>query len=136
MRRPRKEAHIQKIILWKQDQTLLLMNYPAFVKLFSYGERELNQKWPNYLSWMKISKILLLCTAFWATTVQAKTSDYPELNDEGEFSLMDSLSDLGWYDLQDERWNAYAQGTYIMPAFGRYDLVAGVVDILGRAQTR
>ena len=25
-----------------------------------------------------------------------------------------------------------AQGTYIMPAFGRYDLVAGVVDILGR----
>lgn len=27
-----------------------------------------------------------------------------------------------------------AQGTYIMPAFGRYDLVAGVVDILGRTQ--
>jgi homocysteine S-methyltransferase len=28
-----------------------------------------------------------------------------------------------------------AQGTYIMPAFGRYDLVAGVVDILGVSQT-
>jgi methionine synthase I (cobalamin-dependent)/5,10-methylenetetrahydrofolate reductase len=27
-----------------------------------------------------------------------------------------------------------AQGTYIMPAFGRYDLVAGVVDILGHSQ--
>jgi 5,10-methylenetetrahydrofolate reductase len=27
-----------------------------------------------------------------------------------------------------------AQGTYIMPAFGRYDLVAGVVDILGHTQ--
>jgi methionine synthase I (cobalamin-dependent)/5,10-methylenetetrahydrofolate reductase len=27
-----------------------------------------------------------------------------------------------------------AQGTYIMPAFGRYDLIAGVVDILGRSQ--
>lgn len=26
------------------------------------------------------------------------------------------------------------QGTYIMPAFGRYDLVAGVVDCLGRTQ--
>jgi homocysteine S-methyltransferase len=26
------------------------------------------------------------------------------------------------------------QGTYIMPAFGRYDLVAGVVDVLGRTQ--
>ncbi len=26
-----------------------------------------------------------------------------------------------------------AQGTYIMPAFGRYDLAAGVVDILGRS---
>jgi methionine synthase I (cobalamin-dependent)/5,10-methylenetetrahydrofolate reductase len=30
---------------------------------------------------------------------------------------------------------AMAQGTYIMPAFGRYDLVAGVVDILGHTQT-
>jgi methionine synthase I (cobalamin-dependent)/5,10-methylenetetrahydrofolate reductase len=27
-----------------------------------------------------------------------------------------------------------AQGVYIMPAFGRYDLVAGVVDVLGRTQ--
>jgi 5,10-methylenetetrahydrofolate reductase len=27
-----------------------------------------------------------------------------------------------------------AQGTYIMPAFGRYDLIAGVVDIFGRSQ--
>jgi methionine synthase I (cobalamin-dependent)/5,10-methylenetetrahydrofolate reductase len=27
-----------------------------------------------------------------------------------------------------------AQGAYIMPAFGRYDLVAGVVDVLGRTQ--
>jgi methionine synthase I (cobalamin-dependent)/5,10-methylenetetrahydrofolate reductase len=27
-----------------------------------------------------------------------------------------------------------AQGTYIMPAFGRYDLIAGVMDILGRSQ--
>ena len=26
-----------------------------------------------------------------------------------------------------------AQGTYIMPAFGRYDLAAGVIDILGRS---
>lgn len=28
-----------------------------------------------------------------------------------------------------------AQGVYIMPAFGRYDLVAGVVDALGRSRT-
>ncbi|GAB4422648.1 MAG: bifunctional homocysteine S-methyltransferase/methylenetetrahydrofolate reductase [Anaerolineae bacterium] len=26
-----------------------------------------------------------------------------------------------------------AQGVYLMPAFGRYDLVAGVIDVLGRA---
>jgi methionine synthase / methylenetetrahydrofolate reductase(NADPH) len=30
------------------------------------------------------------------------------------------------------RLQALAQGTYIMPAFGRYDLVARVVDVLGR----
>jgi homocysteine S-methyltransferase len=28
-----------------------------------------------------------------------------------------------------------AQGAYIMPAFGRYDLAAGVVDALGRSKT-
>jgi homocysteine S-methyltransferase len=27
-----------------------------------------------------------------------------------------------------------AQGVYLMPAFGRYDLIAGVVDILGVSQ--
>jgi len=41
------------------------------------------------------------------------SADYPELNDQGEFSLMGTLADHGWHDLQDERWNIYGQGTYI-----------------------
>jgi len=89
------------------------MKYQATFKLFAYAEFELNQKWSDYLSWMWISKILLLCAVFLATIVQAKDADSPKLNDEGEFSLMGALSDLGLHNLQDERWNAYGQGTYI-----------------------
>jgi high affinity Mn2+ porin len=89
------------------------MKYQDPIKLLAYGEGELNQKWPNYLSGTKISKILLLCAVFWATIAQAKDADYSDLNDDGEFSLMGALSDLGLHNLQDERWNAYAQGTYI-----------------------
>lgn len=60
---------------------------------------------------MKISKIMLFCAAFSAMTAQAE--NYPDLNDEGEFSLMGVLSDHDWHDLKDERWNAYSQATYI-----------------------
>ena len=91
----------------------MLMKYQDPIKLSAYGEGELNQKWPNYLSWTKISKILLLCAVFWGTIAQAKDADYPDLNDEGEFSLMGTLSDLDWHNLKDERWNAYSQATYI-----------------------
>ena len=90
------------------------MKYQASFKLFAYAEFELNQKWSDYLSWMKISKILLLCAVFSVMTAQAKEPpSYPEITDGGEFSLMGALSDLGLHNLQDERWNAYAQGTYI-----------------------
>jgi high affinity Mn2+ porin len=89
------------------------MKYPVSVKLFSCGECELNQKWADYLSWMKISKILLLCAVFSVATARAKDAEYPELNDKDEFSLMGTLSDLGLHNLKDERWNAYSQGTYI-----------------------
>lgn len=91
----------------------MLMKYPVSVKLFCYGECELNQKWLENVIWMRISRILLLCTAFSTATAQAENADYRELNDKGEFSLMGTLSDLGWHDLKDERWNAYAQATYI-----------------------
>jgi high affinity Mn2+ porin len=89
----------------------LLMKYQDPIKLFAYGEGELNQKWADYLSWLKISKILLLCAVFSTTTSQAE--NYPDLNDDGEFSVMKTLSDLGLHNLQDERWNLYSQGTYI-----------------------
>ncbi|MDD1628769.1 MAG: hypothetical protein LUQ26_15090, partial [Methylococcaceae bacterium] len=62
---------------------------------------------------MNISKILLLCAAFLTVTAQAKTAEYPELNDQDEFSLMGVLSDHDWHDLKDERWNIYSQGTYV-----------------------
>jgi hypothetical protein len=78
----------------------VILKYLVPVKLFSYGECELNQKWPHYLSWMQILKILLLSTVFSATTAHAE--NYPDLNDDGEFSLMGTLSDLGLHNLQDE----------------------------------
>ncbi len=91
------------------------MKYPILVNLLSYGRRESNQNRSGYLSWIKISKIVLLCALFSVAAAQAKEPpEYPELNPEGEFSLMGTLSDLGLHNLQYERWNAYAQGTYIM----------------------
>ena len=65
---------------------------------------------------MKVLKILSVCiffSAFSATTVQAQNADYPALHHKGELSIMGALSDLGWHDLQDERWNTYGQLTYI-----------------------
>jgi high affinity Mn2+ porin len=90
------------------------MKHLVPVKLPSYGKGESNQKRSYHLSLMKLSKILLLLIVFSSTTSQAKEPpSYPEINDGGEFSLMGALSDLGLHNLQDERWNAYAQGTYI-----------------------
>ncbi len=60
---------------------------------------------------MQILKILLLCAVFSATSAQAE--NYPDLNDDSEFSVMKTLSDRGLHNLQDERWNLYSQGTYI-----------------------
>ncbi len=42
------------------------------------------------------------------------------IDDKPVFSVMRYLSEIGWHDLQDERWNAYGQGTTISqwhPAF-------------------
>lgn len=39
---------------------------------------------------------------------------------ENNFSFMQTLSDLDWHDMREERWNAYGQATYISswkPAF-------------------
>jgi high affinity Mn2+ porin len=69
---------------------------------------------------MKISKILLLCAVFSTVMAQAKDPEHTGTNDGDEFSLMGALSGRGWHDTQDERWNAYGQGTYIAsfkPAF-------------------
>jgi hypothetical protein len=69
---------------------------------------------------MKTSKILLLCATFFVATANADEANYPELNDSDEISLMRTLSDLGLHDMKDERWNIYAQGTFIsqwQPAF-------------------
>ena len=69
---------------------------------------------------MKYSTLLLLCVAGFTATVHAEEANYPELNDSDEISLMRTLSDHGLHDLKDERWNIYAQGTFIsqwQPAF-------------------
>jgi hypothetical protein len=53
---------------------------------------------------MTISKMMLLYVLF--TTMTAHAENYPDLNEEDEFSLMGALSDHDWHDLKDERWNA------------------------------
>jgi hypothetical protein len=62
---------------------------------------------------MTISKVFLLGILFTLTTAQAEEANYSKINDESEFSLMDSLSDLNLHNLKDERWNIYSQATYI-----------------------
>jgi len=89
----------------------LLIKYPVPATLDYDGECQLNSKRSDYLNWVKVLKILLLCAVFSATSAQAE--NYPDLNDDSEFSLMKTLSDRGWHNLQDERWNLYSQGTYI-----------------------
>ena len=54
---------------------------------------------------------LLFCTVFLTTSAQAE--NYPDLNDDGEFSLMGALSDHGLHNIKDERWNFYT----IFPIF-------------------
>ncbi|MGZ5599357.1 MAG: carbohydrate porin [Methylobacter sp.] len=87
------------------------MKYSSPAKLLSYAKYKLSHSHSDYSGWGTLPKVLLLCSVFSATTAHAE--NYPDLNDEGEFSLMGALSDLGWHDLQDERWNAYSQATYI-----------------------
>ncbi len=89
----------------------MLMKYPAPATLHYDGECQLNPKRSDYLNRMQILKILLLCAVFSATSAQAE--NYPDLNDDSEFSVMKTLSDRGLHNLQDERWNLYSQGTYI-----------------------
>ncbi len=89
----------------------MLIKYPVPATLDYDGECQLNSKRSDYLNWVKVLKILLLCAVFSATSAQAE--NYPDLNDDSEFSLMKTLSDRGWHNLQDERWNLYSQGTYI-----------------------
>lgn len=90
------------------------MKYSFSVKFFSYGKSALSHIGTCYLIRMRISTILLLLAISLGMTAQAKESPkYPDLNDEDEFSLMRTLSDFGLHNLHDERWNAYAQGTYI-----------------------
>jgi hypothetical protein len=85
------------------------MNYSSHAQLFPFSKYELSQK----SCWLKPTKIFLLFIAFSSTSVQAKVTDYLELYDEDEFSLMGVLSDLNWHDLKNERWNIYSQATYI-----------------------
>jgi high affinity Mn2+ porin len=62
---------------------------------------------------MKSLKAALLCLLFSTAAAQTEQTTHSQPNDKGEFSVMDSLSDLGWHNLKVERWNTYAQATYI-----------------------
>ncbi|MFA5982957.1 MAG: carbohydrate porin [Methylococcaceae bacterium] len=62
---------------------------------------------------MHIFKALFLCTFLGSATVHAETSPVEETDESGDFSIMQALSKQGWHDLNNERWNAYGQATYI-----------------------
>ncbi len=69
---------------------------------------------------MRLSILLVFCSLFLTTRVEADGANYPALFDEDELSVMGLLSKLGWHDFKDERWNFYGQTTYIsqwQPAF-------------------
>jgi len=56
-------------------------------------------------------KILLL--AFTSLSITAQAENYPNLNNDDDFSLMGALAKRDWHNIEDERWNLYTQGTYI-----------------------
>ncbi len=94
------------------------MNIKYFppIQRIHYGVCGLQRQHPTHLA-----RIALLISAVCFTLIAlAEDATYPELNDSDELSLMRTLSDHGLHDMKDERWNIYAQGTYIsqwQPAF-------------------
>ena len=93
------------------------MKYPAPRPPYFHEVFPANKQ-PSLFNWNHYFKILLL--AFTSLSLTAQAENYPNLNTDGEFSLMSALANHGWHNLQDERWNLYSQGTYITsyhPAF-------------------
>jgi hypothetical protein len=62
---------------------------------------------------MSISRIALSCCLSWAIgTVQAEVAEPHPRHDE-QFDIMNELAARGLHDLNEERWNAYGQLTFI-----------------------
>ncbi len=63
--------------------------------------------------------LVAISAALSALPAGADTGTLTDFSDNN-FSFMQTLSDLDWHDMRDERWNAYGQATYISswkPAF-------------------
>ena len=69
---------------------------------------------------MLLFKILLLCSMLF-TIVQARAGvTEPDPRAQDEFDFMNLLAKKGLHDLEDERWNAYGQFTYISSSKGAF----------------
>ena len=62
-------------------------------------------------NWQPCLKIILLVIS--CLTLTAHAENYPNLNNDEDFSLMGALANRDWHNIEDERWNLYTQGTYI-----------------------
>ncbi len=76
-------------------------------------ERRITRDSRNLGATMLLFKILLLCSMLF-TIVQARAGvTEPDPRAQDEFDFMNLLAKKGLHDLEDERWNAYGQFTYI-----------------------
>lgn len=85
----------------------------ALFAIVQQNQRLLNPIVPRQLTGPSITLTLVLLIGIINVPVQAENQDQT-------FSLMQALADQGWHDMDDERWNAYGQATYISswkPAF-------------------
>ncbi|MDD4913499.1 MAG: carbohydrate porin [Methylococcales bacterium] len=66
-------------------------------------------------------RLLVFCMAgIAAADTRLPSAEQFPIDNLPDFSFMQLLSDFDWHDMEDERWNAYGQGTYISqwhPAF-------------------
>ena len=62
-------------------------------------------------NWQPCLKIILLVIS--CLTLTAHAENYPNLNNDEDFSLMGALANRDWHNIEDKRWNLYTQGTYI-----------------------
>ena len=86
------------------------MKYPAPRPPYCYDVFATNKQL-NLFNWIHYFMILLL--AFTSLSLTAQAENFPNLNNDDDFSLMGALAKRDWHNIEVERWNLYTQVTYI-----------------------